>query len=89
MKRNSFIWDDYDEIVENAISAAEEGDLPAGLQVDESIEYTIEDIRELLYRFHKDTGLDMTAVNFLCDQCGRMHLILEIDYCDEEDAPIQ
>lgn len=79
---------DYQKFVDTMIAAAEEDELPVGLQLDEIRDFTLKDLQDMFYEFHQDTGLEITGTLFLCDECGRLHLLLEVNNEYDEDETI-
>ena len=84
-----FFPHDYDYFVDSMIDAAEEDNLPVGLQLDDIKDFTLKDIQELFYEFKRDTSLDITGHLFTCNECGRLHLLLEVNFPDEEPTLLQ
>lgn len=80
---------DYGKFVEAMIEAAEEDALPVMLQLEDIKDFTLKDLQDLFYEFNNDTGLYIDGHIFLCEDCGAMHLVLEIDYPEESDTPLQ
>lgn len=80
--------EDYKRFCETAIQAAEQGRLPLGFQMDDGNELTLEAIQKFCIGFQRDTGLDITGHFFICSDCGRLHVLFEIDY-SECDTMIQ
>ena len=74
---------DYKKFTQAMISAAEDDELPVALQLDDVKDYTLKDIQEMFYEFHRDTSLDIEGRLFLCDDCGKLHLLIEVDYPEE------
>lgn len=77
---------DYEKFKTAMTEAAKEDDLPVALQLQEIKDFTLKDIQEMFYEFHNDTGLDITGSLFLCDDCGKLHLMLEVDYPEAEEG---
>ena len=42
----------------------------------------------MFYEFRRDTGLDIYGTLFMCNDCGNMHLLLEVDYPKEDEERI-
>ena len=76
---------DYDEFCSSMLEAAEEDNLPVGLQADDTSAFTLQDIHDLIQNFTTDTGLDMTVHLFNCNNCGTLHALFEVNYFDEEE----
>ena len=79
---------EYDYFKESMLGAAEEGALPIGLQLDDTDGLTLSDIRDLLYEFNLDTGLKIEGIFFVCEDCGKLHILFEIDYPDNDEERI-
>lgn len=69
---------DYQSFKEAMISAANNNSLPVCLQLDDIRDYTLNDLQDTFSDFNMDTGLEMNGSLFLCHDCGKLHLILEI-----------
>ena len=80
---------DYKKFTEAMIGAAEKDDLPVALQLDDIQDFTLKDIQDMFYEFHRDTSLEITGTLFTCDDCGRLHLLLRVDYPEEEETIVQ
>ena len=80
---------DYAKFTKAMISAAEDDELPVTLQLDDIKDFTLKDLQDLFLEFHQDTGLDIQGNIFMCNDCGRMHLMLEVDYTDKEPTMLQ
>lgn len=80
---------DYENFVNAMIEAAEEDELPIMLQLDDIKDYTLKDIQDMFFEFKQDTGLDIEGHLFTCEECGRLHLLLEVDYPEEDNLPLQ
>jgi len=81
--------DDYNNFIRSVSIAAEMDNLPVAVQLDDVDKITINDIREFIYEFHRDTGFSMTATFFMCNECGCLHMIFEVDYDDNDNTMIQ
>lgn len=79
---------DYEKFKKAMTAAAEEEELPVALQLDEIKDFTLKDIQEMFYEFHNDTGLDITGTLFLCNDCGRLHLLIEVTYPENNENNI-
>lgn len=75
---------DYEEFIETVMMRADEGELPIALQLKEPEEFTIKDFQDLFLDIEYDTGLDVNGSFTLCPDCGTMHVIIEVDYPEEE-----
>ena len=80
---------EYKKFTESMISAAEEGELPVALQLDDIGSVTLKDIQEMFYDFKNDTSLDITGTLFLCNDCGRLHMITEVNYPEKQNTILQ
>ena len=76
---------DYDRFKENMIEAANDNNLPITLQLDEIRDYTLQDLQDAFSDFNLDTGLELNGSLFLCHDCGKMHLLLEVSRTRMED----
>ena len=83
------LGDEYPDFVETMINAAEDDELPIALHINESVDITTNDLYDLMYEFHRDTGLDMVTTLFICNDCGRLHAVVEVNYSDDENTMIQ
>ena len=79
---------EYENFKEAMLTAAEEDELPVALQLDEIKNFTLQDFQEAFYEFHVDTGLDITGTMFICPDCGRLHVLVEVNYPDEDENSI-
>lgn len=75
---------DYRKFVKSMIEAAKEGELPVTLQLEDLKDYTLNDFQDLFIQFQQDTDLDLTGQLFLCEDCGKMHLLLTVDHPEEK-----
>ena len=69
---------DYERFKEAMIRAADADELPVRLQLEEIRDYTLKDLQDAFSDFSMETGLEMEGSLFLCRDCGRMHLQLEV-----------
>ena len=75
---------DYRKFVESMKEAAEKGELPVTLQLDDLKDFTLNDFQDLFIEFQQDTDLDIYGQLHLCEECGRMHLQLTVDHPEEK-----
>ena len=75
----------YKNFCETMNRAAEQDGLPIIMRIDNTFGLSFQDVADLFHDFEKDTGLDITANVFLCDECNQLHMELLIDYAEEED----
>lgn len=75
---------DYRKFVESMKEAEKEGELPVTLQLEDLKDYTLNDFQDLFIQFQQDTVLDLTGQLFLCEDCGKMHLLLTVDHPEEK-----
>ena len=75
---------DYKDFVESMVEAADEEELPVMLQLDDLKDYTLKDIQDMFFEFNRDTALEITGHLFLCDDCGKLHLLIKVDYPGED-----
>lgn len=80
---------DYSELVDSMIYAAEQEMLPLTIAMDDPQNITFVDVQDLMIDFKKDTSLDIRALIYMCEDCGHIHLNMEIDYSDTEPTLIQ
>ena len=80
---------DWNRFLASMIDAAEQDNLPVALQMDDISGLDLKDIQDVFNDFQNATGLDMTGHLFICPDCGRLHLLVEVDYKDEEETLIQ
>lgn len=76
---------EYELFLEVALEAAENDALPIGFQVVDTTKFTLKDIYDFIYEFNRDSGLEMTARHFVCNECGQLHTFIEVDYSDKEE----
>ena len=81
--------DSYEEFKSAMIHAAEFDELPVGLQHEDPYEYTMKDLQQLFFEFNRDTSLEMTGAIYMCPDCKKLHLILEVNYSDDKDKILQ
>ena len=79
---------DYQRFKENMIEAANDNSLPIALQMDDVRDFTLKDLQDAFSDFNMDTGLEMNGSLFLCRDCGKLHLVLEISRDRMEDMRI-
>ena len=75
---------DYHKFTEAMIEAAETEQLPISLQLDNASDYTLKDVQDMFLDFQNDTALDIVGSVFLCEDCGKLHLLVHVDYPEEE-----
>ena len=75
---------EWNRFVGMMFDAAEQDALPLAFQVDDINLFSFKDIEDTFNDFKETTGLDVTGHMFLCPDCGKLHLMIEVDY-DEED----
>lgn len=76
---------DYEKFKEAMISAANDNELPIGLQLDDIRDYTLKDLQDTFSDFNLETGLEMNGSLFFCHDCGKLHLLLEVSRDQRED----
>ena len=76
---------DYEKFKEAMISAANDNELPIGLQLDDIRDYTLKDLQDTFSDFNLETGLEMNGSLFFCHDCGKLHLLLEVSRDRRED----
>ena len=81
----------YDDFVEAMIQCYENDQLPVTLQCDEDFveELSAKDIKEFISDFYKDTGLDLHTIHYMCHNCGRLHMLMEVSESEETNIPVQ
>ncbi len=76
---------DYEKFKETMIAAAEEEELPIALQLNDTSKFTLKDFEDAFTEFERDTGLQITGSFFTCPDCGRLHVMVEVDYPEFEE----
>jgi hypothetical protein len=66
------------------LSAAENEDLPATLQLDELGDFTLKDFQDMFSDFISDTGLDIEGHLYFCPECNKLHLVVSVDNPDAD-----
>ena len=79
---------DYKKFAEAMIEAAETDQLPISLQLDNASDFMFKDVQDMFRDFQNDTGLDIVGSMFLCEECGRLHLLIHVDYPEEKEETI-
>lgn len=79
---------DYEKFKESMLDAAYEEELPVVLQLEDIKDFTLKDIQDLFYDFRTDTSLDINGTLFMCPDCGRLHLLLEVDYPETDEKTL-
>ena len=79
---------DFEKFKEAMIEAAEDDSLPVALQLNEIKDFTLKDFEEAFSEFRLETGLDITGSFFCCPDCGRLHVVIEVDYPEEESTTL-
>ena len=79
---------DYRKFAESMMAAAEEGSLPITLQLEDLKDYTLKDLQDLFVDFRQDTDLEICGHLLMCEDCGKMHLQLEVDHPAEKPKKI-
>ena len=80
---------DYKKFKEMMIEAAEENELPMAVELNDISKFTLTDLQDVCFEFNRDTSLNMRGEFFLCQECGQMHVMLIVDYSDEEETLLQ
>lgn len=80
-----FFPTEYDKFKNAMKEAAEKEELPALLQMDDLSNLSLNDLQDLFYEFNYDTGLSIEGHVFTCDECGMLHLMIEINYPEEKE----
>ena len=81
---------EYESFKDAMTSAAEEENLPIVLQLDDIKDFTLKDFQDAFYEFQMDTGLSIEGHMFICEDCGKLHVAVEVDYPEfEEDTLLQ
>lgn len=65
--------------------SAEFDALPQFIELKDTKMILCQDIADLCQQFEEDTGLEMTGNFYYCDDCEALHVILKIDFFDEEE----
>lgn len=79
---------DYNKFKEAMVNAAEEENLPVALQLNELKNFTLKDFEDTFTEFRRDTGLDISGSFFICQECGQLHTIIEVDYPQYEEPTL-
>lgn len=79
---------DYKKFVDSMIEAAEQDKLPVTLQMDDIKNFTLKDVQDMFVEFQKDTSLDIEGHLFMCSECGRLHLLVGVDYPEEDEEKL-
>lgn len=80
---------EYKDFVAEMIMAAENGDLPTVLQLNVTKDVTLQDLQDLMIDFKRDTSFDIRALAYMCDECGTIHLNIEVTYSLSDATLIQ
>ena len=70
---------DYPKFKKAMIEAADEDNLPVGMQLDDIDDFTLKDLQDIFSEFSQDTGLEMHGSLFFCHDCGKLHLVVEVN----------
>ena len=76
---------DYEVFKDTMIVAAEEDRLPIALQLNDTSKFSLKDFEDAFAEFERDTGLQITGSFFICPDCGRLHVMVEVDYSELEE----
>ncbi len=76
---------DYESLKSAMLEAAENGNLPLTLQLTSPTKFNFQNFQDLFMDFEYDTGLIMTGTFFICNDCGELHVMIEVDYPDEDE----
>ena len=79
------VGSEYKRLCETMTEMAENDALPVTFKLEEIRDLSCQDIGDLCNEFERDTDLEMTAHVFVCHDCGRTHIIFEVDYKDDEE----
>lgn len=79
---------DYEKFKAAMIEAANEDTLPVALQLNEIKNYTLKDFEDTFAEFQRDTGLEITGSFFICQDCGQLHVLIEVDYPEYEEPTL-
>lgn len=82
---NPIVGKEYNNLMRTMIQAAEFDQLPVCMEVSYPSSITLDDCKELAQWMLEDTGLDVSFQAYLCDNCGEMHLLMVIDYQNDEE----
>lgn len=81
-----FFPNDYEGFKEAMLQAAEEGHLPATCRIEDVSGYELSDFRDLMYEVYRDTGLGVDICLTFCQQCGCMHMRIEVYIPDKQET---
>lgn len=76
---------DYKNFCRDLLLSAEYDELPSTFQLNNTFGLTLQDIADLYRDIKNDTGLEMEAHLFMCDECNTLHLAIEVDYPEEKE----
>lgn len=76
---------DYNNFCRDLLLSAEYDELPVTFQLNNTFGLTFQDIADLYRDVKNDTGLELSANLFMCDECNQLHLSLTIDYPEGEE----
>ena len=79
---------DYEKFKTYSLEAAEEENLPIAFQLDNLDDFSFNDFQDMFYEFTCDTGLEITGTIFTCNDCGKLHLLVEVNYPYSEEESI-
>ena len=76
---------EYKTLCRDIVLSAEYDELPMTLQLNDTFGLTFQDISDLYRDVKTDTGMELSARLFMCDECNMLHLTVEIDYPKEKE----
>lgn len=70
--------EEYSCFVLNALQKNENNNLPIAFECSYPMNISMNDIKTFSNRFKKDTGLSIQFHQYTCDNCERLHFVIEI-----------
>lgn len=90
-RRNNIAGDDYEDFLQTIYELAEQDELPALFTINEIKSISVKDLTDLMEDIRRDSCFEMEASLYLCPDCGKPHINLEVYMPENESSnyPLQ
>lgn len=85
----NWLKEGYDGFIRDMIEYGQNGTLPVTMECDDVPDIPVRDVADFIKKFNRDTLLDLNITFYMCDGCGRAHMMFDIDYPETSDKLIQ
>ena len=86
-KAEPFFGDKYDQFVKYVYDFAEHDKLPMILNIEDTKGISLKDIGDFMQMFEQDTCFKTEVHAYICEECGKMHLDIEVWMPEEDESP--